>query len=137
MLAEEVADLLHAITRRLRHAARGELRDVHVTPAQWRALQVIAWCDEPLRMSEIADRLHIARRSATGVVDELEEAGLVQRADDPRDRRAVVVEATQSGRRLLSAAGDARRRAAARELDALTPAELTRLAGLLRRLAGA
>ena len=46
-------------------------------------------------MSELAARLDIARRSATSVVDELVERGLVERHADPADRRAVAVVVTQ------------------------------------------
>ena len=37
----------------------------------------------PVRMSELADRLGIARRSATSVVDELVDRGLVERRAEP------------------------------------------------------
>ena len=44
-----------------------------------------------MRPSVLAERLHIAARSATEVVDALEERGLVERGPDPDDRRATLV----------------------------------------------
>lgn len=133
-LAEEVADLLHTTTRRLRHAARHDLGPTGVTPAGWRALRAIAHCDQPPRMGELAERLGIARRSATAVVDDLEDHGLVARQDDPTDRRSVAVTLTTAGRDLLHDLTDRRRQATARQLQALSPAELATLRDLLRRL---
>ena len=87
-------------------------------------------------MSELADRLGIARRSATSVVDELVGRGLVERSADPADRRSVAVDMTPSGWQLLDGF-TAHRHAAADEFTAgLTSAELTSLRDLLRRLAG-
>jgi DNA-binding MarR family transcriptional regulator len=133
-LGLEVADLLGSISRRIRRATSAELGPLGVTWAQVRALRTIAGCDEPVRMSDLADRLGIARRSATSVVDELVERGLVERRGDPVDRRAVIVAVSPAGARLLRDLR-ARRQSAAREVTAaLSPAELGRLADLLRRL---
>ena len=82
------------------HANR-DLGPLGVTWGQVRALRTLARCDGPVRMSELADRLGIARRSATSVVDELVERGLVARHADPTDRRAVEVAVTPAGSRLL------------------------------------
>ncbi|MEE8601347.1 MarR family winged helix-turn-helix transcriptional regulator [Euzebya tangerina] len=132
--AEQVADLLHHTASRLRHAVRRDLKDTGVTPAQWRALRMVSCCDSPPRMSQVAEWLRIARRSATDVIDELEEQGLVARSPDPTDRRAVVVEATEAGRDLLGTLTRRRRQVAARQLEVLSEAELATLADLLARI---
>jgi DNA-binding MarR family transcriptional regulator len=130
----EVADRIAAISRRIRRAANAELEPLGVTWGQVRALRTIAGCGEPVRMSDLADRLGIARRSATSVVAELVERGLVERLADPTDRRAVAVAATRRGARLLRDL-HARRRSAAREVTSvLAPAELDQLRVLLARL---
>lgn len=133
-LAEQVADLLHHTAGRLRHAVRRDLGPTGVTPAQWRALRIVTRCDQPPRMSHIAERLRIARRSATDVIDELEDRGLVLRSPDPADRRAVVVAATEAGRSLLASLSRQRRQVAARQLEVLSEKELATLARLLTRL---
>ena len=53
---------------------------------------------EPLRMSDIAQRLVLSPGGATKVIDRLEEMGCVQRIPDPDDRRATLVEITDAGR---------------------------------------
>jgi DNA-binding MarR family transcriptional regulator len=56
---------------------------------------------EPLTMSKFADELGLALPNATGVVNRMEERGLVRRRDDPADRRLVRVELTDAGHRLI------------------------------------
>lgn len=130
----DVADLIAAVSRRIRRAANHDLEPLGVTWGQVRALRTLARCGKAVRMSGLADRLRIARRSATSVVDELAERGLVARSSDPDDRRAVTVDVTPDGWALLERL-TARRRAAAAELtSSLTAAELTTLRDLLQRL---
>lgn len=68
------------------------------------ALLNLRHADEPLRMSDIAERLVLSRGGTTKVIDRLEELGLVSRQADPEDRRAVVVEITPEGREVLARA---------------------------------
>src|SRR5687768_1676700 len=130
----EVADLIGSLARRIRMTANRDLGPLGITWSQLRALRTVAHGAGALRMSELADRLGIARRSATSVVDDLVARGFLERRDDPTDRRAVDVAVTAQGRRLLRTLRD-RRRSAAREVTAaLPPGELAQLRDLLRRL---
>jgi DNA-binding MarR family transcriptional regulator len=52
----------------------------------------------PLSMSEVAERLVLSRGGATKVVDRLEEMGYVTRRPNTEDRRATIVEITETGR---------------------------------------
>ncbi len=85
-------------------------------------------------MSDLADELHIARRSATSLVDDLEFRGFARRGRDPGDRRAVTVEVTAAGRRSVTEAGERRRRATVGMLGALSEADLRTLRDILDRL---
>jgi DNA-binding MarR family transcriptional regulator len=130
----EIADLVAAVSRRIRNDAKGDLGPLGVTWAQVRALRTLARAADPVRMSDLAARLDIARRSATSVVDELAERGLVERRDDPVDRRTVAVVVTERGVRLLEK-WQGRRRAAALAITAgLSTSELETLQDLLARL---
>jgi DNA-binding MarR family transcriptional regulator len=51
----------------------------------------------PVRLSELADWQEVDRSTMTTQVRRLEAKGLVSRAQDPRDGRAVLVRATRSG----------------------------------------
>jgi DNA-binding MarR family transcriptional regulator len=57
-----------------------------------------------LRMGEISNRLMVTTGNITGLTDELEADGLVERAADPHSRRASLVRLTPKGRKLFRAA---------------------------------
>jgi len=132
--AGDVADLIYSVARRIRRDANRHLEPLGVTPAQVRALRTVARDAGAVRMSELADRLGIARRSATSVVDELVDRGLVARRTDDADRRAVAVELTDAGGALLATLADRRREAAGRLAGALPDRDLETLRTLLQRL---
>jgi DNA-binding MarR family transcriptional regulator len=132
----QLADLLHGLTRRLRRSQADGLAPLGLTPAQGRALRMIArgQDEEPLRMTELADRLGIVPRSVTTVVDALEEAGLVRREVDPRNRRAILLRLTDRGAAVRDDLREARRRAAEDLFAPLSADDRDALAGLLRLL---
>jgi DNA-binding MarR family transcriptional regulator len=87
-------------------------------------------------MTELADHLGIVPRSLTTVVDALEEAGLVRREIDPRNRRAILLRLTDGGTAVRDDLREARRRAAEDLFAPLTPADRGLLGDLLARLDG-
>lgn len=111
---QSLSDAFRAVARRMREASREALSPWEVTPAQARALGTLLRTD-PQRVGDLAQRLRIAARSATEVVDALEGRGLVARAPDPADRRATLVEATAAGAEV----GDAIRAARAAEAESV------------------
>lgn len=109
--AAELADAMTRAIKRIRRLTSERLEPYGITPGQARALRTLAHapgCEVPdraMRLSDLADRLHIAPRSATTVVDALEEAGLVERSPDPADRRAVRILLTNAGRAAVERIG--------------------------------
>jgi DNA-binding MarR family transcriptional regulator len=132
----QLADLLHGLTRRLRRGQADALAPLGLTPAQGRALRIIARGadDAPLRMTELADQLGIVPRSVTTVVDALEQAGLVRREIDPRNRRAILLRLTERGAAARDDLRQARRRAAEELFAPLDAADRKVLGDLLARL---
>jgi len=98
---------------------------------------ILVLLDEGSRVTQgsIADALGYDKGQLVGLLDELEDAGLVERRRDPSDRRRHVVRMTPAGAKML-----ARLRTLSAELDdeffgALDPAEREQLHRLLLRLA--
>jgi DNA-binding MarR family transcriptional regulator len=128
-----LGDLLMRAARTLRRRFGVVLAPWDLSPHQARALRVVCSRDG-VRLSELAEALRIAPRSATEVADGLQERGLVQRAADPADRRAVVLTATDDGRRVQREVDDARAADAAELFGRLSDADRADLARILRSL---
>jgi len=129
-----LGELLMRAARAQRRRWRDVLAPWDLSPHQARALRVVGEGDG-VRVSALAEALRIAPRSATEVADGLEQRGLVERAPDPADRRAVVLRPTPEGIR-VRAEVDAAHAADSRALFArLTPEDRTALARILRTLA--
>jgi DNA-binding MarR family transcriptional regulator len=62
-------------------------------------LAVVAGAPEPLTPTEIADRTLVAKTTVTSVLDTLERRQLLQRRVHPTNRRSVLVDVTEVGRR--------------------------------------
>jgi DNA-binding MarR family transcriptional regulator len=56
---------------------------------------------EGLQMGELSRRMLVTGGNVTGIVDQLERAGLIVRTEDPADRRVYLVKLTKEGRRLF------------------------------------
>lgn len=104
-----------------------------IAPSHARALGVLLR-EGALRLNELSDRLRIAARSTTEVVDALQDRGLVERRPDPQDRRATLVAPTDEGTRVgeaIRASNDAEAEA---YFSILSEAERAELADILRKL---
>jgi DNA-binding MarR family transcriptional regulator len=90
----------------------------------------------PQIMSGLSEDLGVTARNVTALVDGLEEEGLVRRVPHPTDRRATMIELTETGAEFAcQMAAGAQLNAIAELFRELTPAdqrELLRLLGLLR-----
>jgi DNA-binding MarR family transcriptional regulator len=95
---EKIAfSLIHAA-----HSIEGHfekaLATVNLSSPKFAALSVLVAQDQPLSLSELAEKLTCVRSNVTQLVDRLEADGLVKRTDDPSDRRGVLAEVTKLGR---------------------------------------
>lgn len=59
---------------------------------------------EGSRLGRLAESAQVTKQSAGYLVDQLEEAGYVERVPDPRDARAVLVRIAERGRRAIAVA---------------------------------
>ena len=96
-LGKQVSRMLFELTGRMRAHLAAVADAVDLTPMQARALHHLA---DPCPMGEVATRLHCDRSNVTGIVDRLEERGLVERRQDPTDRRRRMLATTPAGDRV-------------------------------------
>ncbi len=85
-------DLFHASRRRFLAVAS----EFELSPPQVRALGVLD-PHRPVPMSELAEALHCDNSNVTGIVDRLEDRGLVERHSAPHDRRVKMLVVTEPG----------------------------------------
>src|SRR5689334_20692131 len=71
-------------------------REFELAPPQLYALRALE-PDSPLPMSELAGCLHLDNSTVTGIVDRLEERGLVERRTAAHDRRVKMLVVTDAG----------------------------------------
>jgi DNA-binding MarR family transcriptional regulator len=130
---ESLAEAFRGVARQLRHQTQRTLAPWEVTPSQARALGVLTR-HGPMRLGTLSEYLRIVPRSATEVVDALEEARLVERRPDPDDRRAILVALTSHGKEVAAGIRAARAAEAEGFFARLDEADRTSLARILRTL---
>jgi DNA-binding MarR family transcriptional regulator len=106
---DEVADRLHSAAIHVLRRAVDEDAATGLSRARLSALSVVVFRG-PLTLGELAAVEGVRSATMTGIVHGLVGDGLVRRRPSPADGRAVLVDATARGRRLLN-------RARARRID--------------------
>jgi DNA-binding MarR family transcriptional regulator len=121
----------------LRCASMGRLVQGHVSLSHMHVLWLLQH-QGSMTMSRLADLLDVSLSNATGIIDRMEEKGLVERVRVPDDRRLVLVVPGAAGRRALEESETTKRERLRAVLGHLTAAErpvvLTALRSLRRAL---
>ncbi len=94
--------LIHDVSRMRRTFFDQALKPLGITRAQWWALSNIArHAEEGMIQTELANLLETGKVSVGGLIDRLEDAGLVYRQSDKKDRRVKRICITEKGRGAL------------------------------------
>lgn len=104
---DEVAGALVRAAARVSQVQARALRTAQLSPSAYALLGALA--DAPGQTSEprtLARRLEVTRPSVCGLIDGLEDKGLVARAPHHRDGRRVLVRLTAQGQRTLRGHAD-------------------------------
>ncbi|MFC1419188.1 MarR family winged helix-turn-helix transcriptional regulator [Streptacidiphilus cavernicola] len=132
----ELADAVTRAAKRIRRGTFHQLAPFGINPSQGRALEVLARGaqrgGQMIRLNQLAERLRIAPRSVTTVVDALEAAGLVARVQDPEDRRAILLRLTEAGEQTVDRIGQVRQQVAEEYFGSVGPEDRSALLRLLR-----
>ena len=99
----ELVSLMYAAAGRLQSMRRELARSLNVGAAELSVLLTLYGTprDGGMRIKEIADNLHIAAANVTASVNTLEGENWIEKANDSRDSRAVLVSLTDDGKRRL------------------------------------
>ncbi|MCY4071735.1 MAG: MarR family transcriptional regulator [Chloroflexi bacterium] len=94
---EEFFLLLMRINRVLRQLANQQMEVCRLTPTQLFFLKRLYEAGAPQPISFFADGVFSNRSNASQMIDRLQAEGYVERVKNPKDRRSVLVQLTDSG----------------------------------------
>jgi DNA-binding MarR family transcriptional regulator len=116
-------------------ASIAEVDDV-VTVPQLRVMVMIS-VRGPMNLSTVADGLNVSASNASRICDRLLRSGMIDRTEDPGDRRHVTLSLTDDGAALLERVNRHRRRAIRTALNTLSARERTQLTASLDEFSAA
>jgi DNA-binding MarR family transcriptional regulator len=132
---EGIVDRIGGINRRVKRMLEQTLAEHDLSYGEWSVLGLLRRSDEGRRTAgELAEKVELSTAAMTNRLDRLEEAGLVRRVRDTKDRRSVQVELTPKGRRVYERAVETQAAKESIIAAALSPREQTQLNDLLRKL---
>ncbi|MCC3145533.1 MarR family transcriptional regulator [Halanaerobium sp. Z-7514] len=96
----KIEEKIRNISKYLNEYTKDQLKCHNLTLGRFHVMRVIIK-SEPVSMGDIHHELHMANSTVTVIVDYLNEAELVKRYRDPEDRRVVLLELTDKGRKIM------------------------------------
>ena len=123
LVSERTAYLTHAHQRSLSLAHMFLMAKIHAHGA--------------IAMAKVAELVGSGLPTATGLINRMEERGLVRREHDTRDRRVVLVSLTKQGAADIAALNQARRRRLSTAIDQLSAEDQASLLSGIRGLRAA
>ena len=135
-LIDTVVGELHAMIGSLRCAGTGRMVKAGISMTHLHILWVLEHHGE-MPMSRLAELLDVSVSNATGLIDRMEERGLVERVRVPDDRRVVLVRASAEGARQRDEIEALKQDGMRSILARLRPDQLKRMIGAIADLRGA
>ncbi|MFD2332372.1 MarR family winged helix-turn-helix transcriptional regulator [Cohnella sp. GCM10020058] len=121
------------VYRRMSNRLMQRLRPYDITPEQWSVLYYATRSDG-LIQRELGERAGKDKPTTTRIVDHLVRKGWILRRPDHADRRAIFIEATAEGRRLIGETAPIEAAVLAEATSCLTADEHETLLNLLHRV---
>ena len=126
--------LLYAVSTIVRKASDRVIAPLGLSIAQMPVLVAIRDAKQPIMITEVARHLYLEVPSVTTMIDRLCERGLVERADDPQDRRKTLVALTEDGERVTESICEPYRQLHEEMFGVLDDDERENLTAMLQKL---
>jgi DNA-binding MarR family transcriptional regulator len=133
-LAEELMELWHHLMKGGFKALNAELDALDVSFTHVKALHALVDFGEPVSVKRLAEELGMSLPGASRLVEQLHQRGLVDRREDPDDRRTKRLLATDAGRTAVARVDAARLHSLEQYTTSLSPDQRERLSSALADL---
>jgi len=120
----DFAPRLNRIGQGIRRAIDEELRALGLTDATWRPLFYLGRLGDGLRQKDLAEGMMIEGPSLVPLLDNLELNGLVERVEDPSDRRCKLIHMTAAGEKVYRQTAEIAGKISARVMRNVSDEEL-------------
>src|SRR5437899_2692647 len=114
---------------------KARLEPFGLDPREFNVLRSVAM-EEGISQQSCGEALGVRPNAMVGLVDRLEEKGLVERRPNPRDRRARALHVTPAGRKVLQRTVEGAARDGSALVEGLTEQEQQQLQSLLLKVMG-
>jgi DNA-binding MarR family transcriptional regulator len=135
-LIDRIVGELHETIGSLRCAGTGRMVKAGISMTHLHILWVLEHHGD-LPMTRLAELLDVSLSNATGLVDRMEERGLIERVRVPDDRRVVLVRPSAEGARMRDEIESLKQDRMRAILGRLDPSQLDRVLGAIADLRGA
>ena len=130
---ENIATMLAQVSRLIRRHFDARARQIGVTRPQWQVLSLLNH-HAGINQGGLAEILEVEPITAGRMIDRLQEAGLVERREDPADRRAWRLYLTERGMSQLDELRPFAREALAIALEGVDEAAIDAMQGVLGQM---
>jgi len=130
---EALGFIIHDVARMMRWNFERRAHEYNLTRSQWSVLVLLSR-ENGAQQKRLADIIGVTAITMTGLVDRLERAELVERRQDPQDRRAKQVFLTDKVEPLMEKIKLVAKQVRSSALKGISAAEEQQLADLLRRM---
>jgi len=132
---ENIGSILAQVARLFRRRFDERSRDVGVTRPQWHTLSLLVK-NPGINQGRLAYLLEVEPITLGRMIDRLQDAGLVERRDDPADRRAWRIHLSRKGEELWQSLRPLARETVDSAMEGIDDADRDLLIALLARIRG-
>jgi DNA-binding MarR family transcriptional regulator len=132
-LDEQIVAALRRIIRAVDLHSRDLLQNFGLTAPQLMTLHELTRL-QPVPIGVLSNAVHVSQATMTGILDRLEQRGLIQRTRDAVDRRTVTITLTAEGTKLLKNAPSLLQDRFRERLAGLKPADQSKMLQVLQQI---
>lgn len=130
----EFYELSYQLSLLARRQLQAALAAYSLTPPQYAVMKTIDSCQNSITVTALAEATHQVMPTITGILNRLEERGLVIRRRSPTDRRTLLISVTPAGADLLREFSQTIRVGVKSLLSEISPADRQHLLQVIRAL---